>query len=158
MLAAGTAALLAAGRAAAEPMCPSDPLAPLHTPQVQLDAQPRADGGAASYGGMQYRRTPGLGPKDVALTIDDGPNPQVTPLVLEILARHCLKTTYFLVGWYAHAYPELVRREAAAGHFIGTHTFTHPDNLRRLSAAEAQDEIIKGFEAAQGALASGTPA
>ena len=107
---------------------------------------------------MQYRRTPGLGPKDIALTIDDGPNPQVTPVVLQVLARHCLKATYFLVGWYAHAYPGLVRQEAAAGHFIGTHTFNHPDNLRRLTTQQAEAEITQGFEAAQGALASGTPA
>jgi peptidoglycan/xylan/chitin deacetylase (PgdA/CDA1 family) len=139
-------------------MCPTDPLAPLHTPKVQIEVQPRADGGAASYGGMQYKRTPGLGPKDVALTIDDGPNPQVTPRVLKILEKHCLKVTYFLVGWYAHAYPELVREEADAGHFIGTHTYTHPDNMRHLSSAAAEDEIIKGYQAAQGALASGTPA
>ena len=158
MLATAAAVALTAGAAAAEPMCPTDPLAPLHTPQLQIDAQPRPDGGAASYGGMQYRRTPGLGPKDIALTIDDGPNPQVTPRVLKILNQHCLKVTYFLVGWYAHAYPELVRQEADAGHFIGSHTFTHPDNLRRLSEAAAQDEIVKGFEAAEGALASGTPA
>ena len=158
MLAAAAGLVLAAGAAAAEPACPTDPLAPLKTPQLQIQVQPRIDGGAASYGGMQYRRTPGLGPKDIALTIDDGPNPQVTPLVLKILAKHCLKVTYFLVGWYAHAYPELVRQEAAAGHFIGTHTFSHPDNLRRLTVAQAEAEITQGFEAAQGALASGTPA
>ena len=158
LLAAAAVVAFAAGGAAAEPMCPTDPLAPLHTPRIQIEVEPRTDGGAASYGGMQYRRTPGLGPKDIALTIDDGPNPQVTPLVLKILAKHCLKTTYFLVGWYAHAYPELVRQEADAGHFIGTHTFTHPDNMRRLSTAAAEDEIVKGFEAAEGALASGTPA
>ena len=158
MLAAAAGLVLAAGAAAAEAACPTDPLAPLKTPQLQIQVQPRIDGGAASYGGMQYRRTPGLGPKDIALTIDDGPNPQVTPLVLQILAKHCLKVTYFLVGWYAHAYPELVRQEAAAGHFIGTHTFSHPDNLRRLTAAQAEAEITQGFEAAQGALASGTPA
>ena len=159
MLAAVGGLMLAAGAAAgAERPCPTDSLAPLITPQLQIQVQPHVDGGAASYGGMQYRRTPGLGPKDIALTIDDGPNPQVTPLVLKILAKHCLKVTYFLVGWYAHAYPELVRQEAAAGHFIGTHTFTHPDNLRRLGVAEAESEITKGFEAAQEALASGTPA
>jgi peptidoglycan/xylan/chitin deacetylase (PgdA/CDA1 family) len=160
MVAAAGALSLALGgnAAAAEPRCPTDPLAPLTTPQVQLEVMPRTDGGAASYGGMQYRRTPGLGPKDIALTIDDGPNPQVTPIVLRILAKHCLRTTYFLVGWYAHAYPELVRKEADAGHFIGTHTFTHPDNLRRLSTAAAQEEIVKGFDAAEGALAGGTAA
>jgi peptidoglycan/xylan/chitin deacetylase (PgdA/CDA1 family) len=147
-----------AGAAAAEPKCPTDPLAPLETPKVRLDVQARSDGLPASYGGMQYQRTPGLGPKDIALTVDDGPSPQVTPLFLKILAKHCLKTTYFLVGWYAHAYPELVRQEAAAGHFIGTHTYTHPDNIRRLSTQAAQEEILKGMEAAQGALAGGTPA
>ncbi len=158
ILAVAAIVALAAGRAAAEPTCPTDPLAPLHTPKVQLEVQPRTDGGAASYGGMQYKRTPGLGPKDIALTIDDGPNPQVTPRVLKILDKHCLKVTYFLVGWYAHAYPELVRQEADAGHFIGTHTFSHPDNLRRLSVAAAQSEIVRGFDAAEGALAGGTPA
>lgn len=155
---AAAGVMLAAGSAMAEPSCPTDSLAPLKTPQVQLQVRPRAPGAAASYGGMQYRRTPGLGPRDIALTIDDGPNPQVTPVVLQILAKHCLKVTYFLVGWYAHAYPDLVRREAAAGHFIGAHTYTHPDNLRRLSPQQAETEITQGFEAAQGALASGTPA
>ena len=158
-VAAAAALVFAAGAArAAEPGCPGDPLAPLKTPTVQLEVQPRTEGGAASYGGMQYRRTPGLGPRDIALTIDDGPNPQVTPKVLDVLARHCLKVTYFLVGWYADAYPDLVRREADDGHVIGTHTFSHPDNLRRLSAEAAEQEIAKGFAAAEGALASGTPA
>jgi peptidoglycan/xylan/chitin deacetylase (PgdA/CDA1 family) len=155
---AGGLTLAFAGAAAAEPKCPTDPLAPLVTPKVQLEAQARPGGGPASYGGMQYQRTPGLGPKDIALTVDDGPSPQVTPLFLKILAKHCLKTTYFLVGWYAHAYPELVRQEADAGHFIGTHTYTHPDNIRRLSTAAAEAEIDNGIQAARDALANGTPA
>ena len=160
MFAAAVAAGLAigAGQASAEPKCPTDPLAPLHTPQVQIEVQPRTDGEPASYGGMQYRRTPGLGPKDIALTVDDGPSPQVTPLFLRTLAKHCLKTTYFLVGWYAHAYPELVRQEADAGHFIGSHTYTHPDNIRRFSTAAAEEEIDKGIQAGRDALANGTPA
>jgi peptidoglycan/xylan/chitin deacetylase (PgdA/CDA1 family) len=149
---------LAGAAAAAEPRCPTDPLAPLVTPKVQLEVQANPGGGPAAYGGMQYRRTPGLGPKDIALTVDDGPSPQVTPLFLKILAKHCLKTTYFLVGWYAHAYPELVRQEADAGHFIGTHTYTHPDNIRRLSTAAAEAEIDNGIQAARDALANGTPA
>ena len=148
---------LAAGQAAAEPKCPTDPLAPLRTPQVRIQVQ-ALPGGPASYGGMQYQRTPGLGPKDIALTVDDGPSPQVTPIFLKILAKHCLRTTYFLVGWYAHAHPELVRQEADAGHFIGSHTYTHPDNIRRLSTAAAEEEIEKGIQAGRDALANGTPA
>ena len=154
-LAAGLA--LAVGEAAAEPKCPTDPLAPLVTPQVRIQVQ-AGPGGPASYGGMQYQRTPGLGPKDIALTVDDGPSPQVTPLFLRILAKHCLRTTYFLVGWYAHAYPELVRQEADAGHFIGSHTYTHPDNIRRFSTAAAEQEIDNGIQAGRDALANGTPA
>ena len=159
MFAAAVAAglAMAAGQAAAEPKCPTDSLAPLVTPQVRIHVQARPDG-PASYGGMQYQRTPGLGPKDIALTVDDGPSPQVTPIFLKILAKHCLRTTYFLVGWYAHAYPELVRQEADAGHFIGSHTYTHPDNIHRLSTAAAEEEIDKGIQAGRDALAKGTPA
>ena len=160
MIATATLAALAAGaaQAAPEPACPGDPLAPAHTPVIQLDTTARPDGTAAAYGTMQYRRPPGLGPKDIALTFDDGPNPQVTPKVLHVLAQHCLKATYFLVGWYAKARPDLVRREADAGHFIGTHTWDHPDNLRRLSTDAAELQISRGFEAVEQALAGGTPA
>ena len=64
-----------------------------------------SDGRAAAFGSMQYRRVPGLAPKDIALTFDDGPNPDVTPRVLAVLAQHCLKVTFFLVGEYAAARP-----------------------------------------------------
>jgi peptidoglycan/xylan/chitin deacetylase (PgdA/CDA1 family) len=107
---------------------------------------------------MQYPRAPGLGPKDIALTFDDGPNPEVTPKVLRVLDRHCIKASFFLVGWYAAARPDLVREEAAAGHVIGTHSFSHPDNLRRLSEAAAEREISRGFKAVQDSLADAPPA
>jgi peptidoglycan/xylan/chitin deacetylase (PgdA/CDA1 family) len=103
---------------------------------------------------MQYRRVPGLARKDIALTFDDGPNPHVTPKVLQVLAQHCIKATFFPVGQYAAARPDLVRAEAAAGHVIGAHTWDHPDNLRRLSLAAAELEIARGFKAAEDALAA----
>lgn len=148
-------AALAAGvaQAAPEARCPTDPLAPAVAPVVQLDTRPAADGMAAAVGGMQYHRVPGLGPKDIALTFDDGPNPDVTPKVLHILAQHCIKASFFLVGIYARARPDLVRQEAAAGHVIGAHTYTHPDNLRRLDVAAAESEIARGFKAVQDSLA-----
>ena len=159
VMAAAVLAGLAAGAARAqEAPCPGDPLAPARTPTIQLDASPRPNGSAAAYGTLQYSRPPGLGPKDIALTIDDGPNGRVTPQVLRILAQHCLKATFFVVGVYARARPDLVRQEAEAGHFIGVHTWSHPDNLRRLSQAAAELQITRGFDAVQAILEAAGPA
>jgi peptidoglycan/xylan/chitin deacetylase (PgdA/CDA1 family) len=132
--------------------CATDPLAPERTPTVSIDIQP-GPAGAARYGGLQYRRTP-LAPGEIALTIDDGPDPVHERMVLDILDRHCLKATFFMVGWYAAAHPELVREVAARGHTIGTHTWLHPNNLRRLSAGHAHSEIDRGVSAVEAALAS----
>jgi peptidoglycan/xylan/chitin deacetylase (PgdA/CDA1 family) len=131
--------------------CPTDPRAPLHTPTVELQTR-----GGATYGSMQYRTVMPLGPKEIALTFDDGPNPETTPRILDILDRHCIKATFFMVGIYAHARPDLVREVAARGHYIGTHTWTH-QNLRRLPLADAKTEITKGFAAAEEALAGAPP-
>jgi peptidoglycan/xylan/chitin deacetylase (PgdA/CDA1 family) len=73
-------------------------------------------------------------PRDVALTFDDGPNDKATPLLLEVLARHDVRATFFLMGDYARQRPELVRELVAAGHLLGNHTMSHP----RLSTAAAQ--------------------
>ncbi|HEY1898762.1 MAG TPA: polysaccharide deacetylase family protein [Steroidobacteraceae bacterium] len=61
----------------------------------------------------------------VALTIDDGPDPEVTPAVLDLLAEHGVRATFFLVGERAARYPELTRRIAREGHEIGNHTEHH---------------------------------
>lgn len=158
VFAAAMLAVMAAGsaRAAAPSACPGDPLAPARAPVVQLESAPASDGLASSFGSLQYPRVPGLGPKDIALTFDDGPNPTVTPKVLRVLAQHCIKATFFLVGYYAAARPDLVRAEAAAGHVIASHTWSHPDNLRRLDIEAAEREIVRGFAAVQDSL-SGAP-
>ncbi len=62
----------------------------------------------------------------VALTFDDGPHPQWTPRLLDLLARHHAKATFFMVGEMAARYPDLVARVAAAGHAIGNHSWNHP--------------------------------
>lgn len=64
--------------------------------------------------------------KEVWLTIDDGPNPEDTPAILEELAAHCAKATFFMIGELAQQHPDLVDQVLAAGHSIGTHTHTHP--------------------------------
>ena len=65
-------------------------------------------------------------PGELALTFDDGPNPTATPDLLDLLARHNVRATFFLIGRYALAEPALARRILAAGHILGNHTMTHP--------------------------------
>lgn len=128
--------------------CPTDPAYPAATRIVHVSTE-----NGPTYGTMQYAQTASLGPKEVALTFDDGPNPDNTLRILDILDRHCIKATFFMVGYYADKHPELVREVAARGHVIGTHTWLHPNSLRQLSPAQAQREIRRGFEAVETALA-----
>ena len=65
-------------------------------------------------------------PNQIALTFDDGPNPSATPRLLEALARHNVRATFFLIGSFARLEPALTREIAAAGHLVGNHTMTHP--------------------------------
>jgi peptidoglycan/xylan/chitin deacetylase (PgdA/CDA1 family) len=65
------------------------------------------------------------GPKSVALTFDDGPNPDATPLILDALAERGVRATFFILGRHAEQWPELVRRVAAEGHSIGNHGYFH---------------------------------
>ena len=81
-------------------------------------------------------------PGEIALTFDDGPNPRWTPLLLETLARHNLRATFFLIGKYAASQPGLVRQILEAGHPIGNHTWTHPD-LALVSARRTREELLR---------------
>jgi len=84
------------------------------------------------------------------LTFDDGPHPGDTPRLLDLLARHGARATFFLVGERAARRPDLVRALAVAGHTLGGHTHTHADpwRLRRASLAE---ELRQGTEAVEDA-------
>lgn len=79
------------------------------------------------------------GPR-VCLTFDDGPDPDFTPAVLEILAARGCRASFFVLGEAAARWPELVRRIACEGHSLGNHTYTHPRG-RALDAARARAEI-----------------
>ena len=61
----------------------------------------------------------------VAITFDDGPDPEYTPRVLEILARHRVTAAFFVVGEKALRYPDLIKQIRAEGHFIGAHSLRH---------------------------------
>jgi len=78
----------------------------------------------------------------VYLSFDDGPHPQHTPPLLELLRAHGVKATFFLIGNEAEKYPELVRRIVAEGHTIGNHSMTHP-RLPKLSAREQLADIAR---------------
>ena len=76
----------------------------------------------------------------IALTYDDGPNPEHTPALLEVLDRHGAKATFFSIGKWAQREPALLREVHAAGHAIGNHTQTHP-TLALESSAGVTDEL-----------------
>lgn len=65
-------------------------------------------------------------PGEIALTYDDGPNERYTPRLLDLLARHGVRATFFLIGRHVVRRPQLVRALHAAGHLIGNHTMNHP--------------------------------
>jgi peptidoglycan/xylan/chitin deacetylase (PgdA/CDA1 family) len=84
--------------------------------------------------------------KPLALTFDDGPHPIYTPQILDVLARHHVHATFFLVGSNVVRYPGVVARMYREGHQIGNHTWSHPD-LTRLSASAIRDQIERTNEA-----------
>ena len=69
----------------------------------------------------------GATPKQVAITFDDGPDPEWTPKILDVLKREKAPATFFLIGIQADKYADLTERIYREGHEIGNHTFTHPD-------------------------------
>lgn len=81
-------------------------------------------------------------PQELALTFDDGPNPAWTPRLLDILAEHEVRATFFMLGKFAKAERELAARVVAAGHLVGNHTWSHPD-LSRATAAQVLDELTR---------------
>ena len=69
----------------------------------------------------------GSSPNKVAITFDDGPDPEWTPKILDVLKDKGVKATFFLIGLEAQKYPSITKRVYSEGHEIGNHTFTHPD-------------------------------
>src|SRR5689334_22648121 len=79
--------------------------------------------------GQWYGRTfTGLprGSRQLALTYDDGPNDPHTLRLLEVLSKHDVRATFFVIGRYVKQRPDVVQELVQAGHVVGNHTFTHP--------------------------------
>lgn len=94
-------------------------------------------------------------PRKLAITFDDGPNPALTPQLLDLLDKHNAHATFFLIGKYVRECPEIVRETVARGHVIANHTDTHP-NLFWLSPGAIRAELLRCQEAI-GKVAGSSP-
>ncbi|WP_203824358.1 polysaccharide deacetylase family protein [Actinoplanes palleronii] len=92
------------------------------------------------------------GTQQVALTFDDGPDPELTPKILAMLAQYQIKATFCLVGTQAQKHPELVRDIVAAGHTLCNHTFSHDLTIGKKSAAKIRADLAKTNQAIRAAV------
>ena len=83
--------------------------------------------------------------KVLYLTFDDGPQPEWTPKVLQVLRKHKAKATFFVLGIQVAQFPELLTLERAAGHHVGNHTWDHK-TLTLLPEAKMRQEITSGVK------------
>ncbi len=121
-----------------------------HDPEFSLETGPGHQvltSGAISRRGVSRVFQPTAPPHDpdaVALTFDDGPWPENTPKVLDVLAKARVKATFFLVGNQVRKYPELVGQELRAGMALGSHSYSHPQPFGALSGDAIRREIDQG--------------
>lgn len=109
--------------------------------------------GGPGFGFEHFKQLDFLGDKEVVLTFDDGPWPNNTAAVLRALAEECTKGVFFAVGKHATYHPEILKQVLAAGHTVGTHTFSHVNlNSKKMTEQQVRDELEKGFSAVKSAL------
>ena len=107
--------------------------------------------GGPGFGFEHFKAYDFLREHEVVLTFDDGPWPGNTPAVLKALADQCTKALFFPIGKHAMWHPEILKQVAAAGHTIGSHTWSHAD-LSKLTIDQAKEEFEKGASAVRAAL------
>jgi peptidoglycan/xylan/chitin deacetylase (PgdA/CDA1 family) len=91
------------------------------------------------------------GSKQIALTYDDGPNDPHTLKLLDVLAKHSVRATFFMIGRYVQQRPDIARAVAQAGHVIGNHTFTHPLLIFE-SEARTRAQLVNCHQALEDAI------
>jgi peptidoglycan-N-acetylglucosamine deacetylase len=138
-----------AGSAVSVDACASDPKRLGLSRIVEIDTT-----GGAVVGGERADSSHFLNDGEVVLTFDDGPIKATTSEVLKALAEQCTKATFFMVGRMALVDPEMVREVSAAGHTIGSHTWSHR-NLRASTLVSARQEIESAISVLS--KARGTP-
>ena len=107
--------------------------------------------GGPGFGFEHFKAYDFLRDKEVVLTFDDGPWPVNTPAVLKALADQCTKAMFFPIGKHAGWHPEIMKQVVAAGHTVGSHTWSHV-NLAKRPLQEAKDEIEKGISGVRRAV------
>jgi len=121
---------------------------------IGLAAAGLAAAGLAAHGtwhrnswvfGRAMSRLP-AGLRDVSLTFDDGPNPEATPRILDVLAAAGAHASFFVLGRHADRWPHLVRRMAAEGHQLANHGYWHR-KLHRRTPAYVRDDLVRGTDA-----------
>lgn len=78
---------------------------------------------------------------EIALTFDDGPHPEFTPKVLEVLKQHNAKATFFCIGQHIEKHPELFKRIIAEGHSVGNHTYSHSKSFGFFGTEKVIEEL-----------------
>jgi len=91
------------------------------------------------------------GSKQIALTYDDGPNDPHTLKLLDVLAKHSVRATFFMIGRHVQERPDIARVVAQAGHVIGNHTFAHPLLIFE-SAAQTRTQLVDCHQALEDAV------
>ena len=91
------------------------------------------------------------GSKQIALTYDDGPNDPHTLKLLDVLAKHSVRATFFMIGRYVQLFPDIARAVAQAGHVIGNHTFAHPLLIFE-SEAQTRSQLVDCRQALEDAV------
>jgi peptidoglycan/xylan/chitin deacetylase (PgdA/CDA1 family) len=158
----GPAAPAAPAQAAPKPAAAPTP-APAPAPAKMPCSNPDALGigrvveidttGGPGFGFEHFKQLDFLKDKEVVLTFDDGPWPGNTPAVLKALADECTTGIFFSIGKHATYYPEILKQVAAAGHTVGSHTWSHATlTNKKLTEQQRKDEIEKGISAVKWAL------
>jgi len=135
-----SAAGAAGAEEAAKPKC-DNPNALGVARAVEIDTT-----GAPGFGFQNFKAYDFLNDHEVVLTFDDGPWPGNTERVLKALADQCTKAMFFPIGKHAGWHPEILKKVIAAGHTVGSHTWSHKD-LTKMSFEDAKAEFEKGIAA-----------
>ena len=114
--------------------------------------------GGPGFGFEHFKQLDFLRDKEVVLTFDDGPWPLNTPSVLKTLAEECTTGIFFSIGKHATYYPEILKQVYAAGHTVGSHTWSHATlTNKKLTDDQKKEEIEKGVSAVKWALGGVSP-
>ena len=150
----------AAAPQAAEPPMPAKPAVPCANPNamgiartVEIDTA-----GGPGFGSQHFKTYDFLRDHEVVLTFDDGPWLNNTQAVLKALADQCIRATFFSIGKHATYYPEILKQVIAAGHTVGSHTWSHADlqaAMKKGGPDAAREEIEKGASAVR--MMAGAP-